>query len=256
MLGTVVWRVPTVIGVLTVGNTFTSHYLWTTHGWTQKGWAVALLVTMGGPVVVATISKRRREDADVTKAVGLNSIVSVLASALGECVTEHDPAGRAARVVKLRQEAVDSVAAVSPNRRIRATYFSAEVVDGRKCLVPREHFGPGRDDEPTTTYFEDNPRGRPMFGLIASGEGELWEDLDQLGPDGWVEHGQVYKSLLQAPVRIGTDAFGLLSVDAPKAGELTSEDLGVARTLAKFIATAMATLEGHDGDVEGTADDA
>lgn len=106
-------------------------------------------------------------------------------------------------------------------------------------LYPMARFG--RNDVPRKFSF-DEPDGAEILAYLSgsSPEGELFEDTSKEAPPHYEGDRARYRTFIRAPIWSSGAVFGMVAVDAPKAGSLSKGDVFLAELIAAELAPAFA----------------
>lgn len=132
--------------------------------------------------------------------------------------------------------------------RTRATYY-LRTTRNYKRKTRTDAFVPdvtvGRGDEPRSTFHKgDGGEGDAVWAKAEADEHTFVTDTEaayragQL--PGWdASRTRAYRTFITVPIRSGDRLVGLLTVNAPKPGDLTEEDVGTMRVIASLVGTAI-----------------
>lgn len=168
----------------------------------------------------------------------MNDALDPILRQLGEISSERRKPARD----KLIAQTVPFVLAAASNLigpdRSRACWF--ELTDtGPVQLVPKHHAG--RAGSPRTTFTENTTAGDAAIGMVLRGENRLCDDIDKEPPPGWdVSKQRDYKTFISVSVIAADTAYGMLTLDALKPGDLDSDDLHLLSLMAGALAAALA----------------
>jgi hypothetical protein len=106
-------------------------------------------------------------------------------------------------------------------------------------LYPLARFG--RNDLPRTFSF-DEPDGAEILAYLSesSPEGELYTDILEEAPLHYGGDRARYRTFIRAPIWSSGAVFGMVAIDAPKAGSLSAGDVFLAELIAAELAPAFA----------------
>ena len=76
--------------------------------------------------------------------------------------------------------------------------------------------------------------------IINNRDARLVEDVDTAGLPGWTPGASEYRTFICAAVFAGRRVFGILTVDSLHPGDLSEDDLDMARLFAQLLATGLA----------------
>ncbi|MFJ2146604.1 GAF domain-containing protein [Glutamicibacter sp. NPDC087831] len=138
------------------------------------------------------------------------------------------------RVVALKGAAQivtkDLIAAYSLVPNVRAAVYQVSD-DGKKMTVLARA---GRNQKPQP-FVRGTTRGDQAFKVLAMTENfEFVADLSE-APSSWEGSGKGYKTYISAPIRVGDSGYGMLTLDAPKVGDLDSRDGSTVSLLAATL---------------------
>ncbi|MCP1415444.1 hypothetical protein [Paenarthrobacter sp. A20] len=99
----------------------------------------------------------------------------------------------------------------------------------------------GRNDVPRTFSF-DKPDGAEILTYLSgsSPEGELYTDTSAEAPEHYKGDQARYRTFIRAPIWSSGAIFGMVAVDAPRAGSLSKGDVFLAELIAAELAPAFA----------------
>ncbi|OWY79190.1 hypothetical protein B9C99_24025 [Rhodococcus sp. BUPNP1] len=106
----------------------------------------------------------------------------------------------------------------------------------------------GRDQQPKS-FERGSARGDKAFKVLEmAGPYRFAADLDQVGQqEEWEGSGDGYRTFITAPIRSLEKGFGLLTIDAPRAGDLDDRH---GQTIALYAsALAVAYAEAKRGEL-------
>jgi len=120
--------------------------------------------------------------------------------------------------------------------RLRSCFFA---VRGPDTLVPVAFHG--RAEQPRTTFTRGAPLGDFALDLLERREDLFCADVQTGPPPGWQPGGHTYRTFMAVPVATEARAFGILTVDGLRVGDITLDDLAAARVFARLLAIALHT---------------
>ena len=97
----------------------------------------------------------------------------------------------------------------------------------------------GRVRAPRQKFIEGTEAGNAAFHVLEDRVTKFVSDANTAPPPGWPAD-RDYETYIQAPVYNGEKVFGLLCVDAPRAGELEDRDIRLMEFLAQMLGCALA----------------
>lgn len=152
---------------------------------------------------------------------------------------------RRARLAQALQVATNCAVGLAHSTRVRATvYRRTKTQEGFDCFEP--HTSQGRGDRPQTIFVKG----------AGSEEGDdVWKRAEEDVPrfvrsvkkevkkknlPGWDEtRVRSYKTFITVPIRAGDDLVGLLTINAPKPGDLSNNDVLTMQVMAGLLGTAL-----------------
>jgi hypothetical protein len=171
-------------------------------------------------------------DAEESLMLTLNGALAPLTSYLGELATTGTRAERRELAGQIRQSVVDAaVTLIGPGAR------SAFYEPGSGGVLERAVYA-GRATPPRDEYAPGTLGGDFVLDLVDRGDLVFVDDvaghplLDPLTPE--------YASVIAVAVGAGPDRFGLLTVDAEAAGNLTQTDVELVRVLGNLLGCGLA----------------
>lgn len=200
------------------------------------------------PTVAESRDDRQKEvsarvEARIELGVGLDPIVRALANAADELrrAKTRDIAGirRHLRndVVNLAVQIAPQV--VGPAGSTRACYLNLE--EGPPTtLVPTGHVAGRRVSKRQEPFVAGTEHGDYVIGKLKNGEPDFYPNLDEDAPPGFDPRSVEYKTFISVPVVAGKTAYGALTADARRAGDLSDVDVDFMFVLAGLVAAAMA----------------
>jgi GAF domain-containing protein len=89
-------------------------------------------------------------------------------------------------------------------------------------------------------FVEGTEHGDYVIDRVLSGEPDFFPNLDEEAPPGFNPRSVEYRTFISVPVVAGKTAYGALTADARKAGDLSDVDVDFMNVLAGLVATALA----------------
>jgi GAF domain-containing protein len=218
------------------------------------GWGRAVLVVAGTlsallafalPARQLAAERRTRDAAEqlaaeavATYTLKVHDMLIPLALLVGEAVAAGRAGARKDAQSALRQMVVAFAAENVGPERSRACFYQLAGSAPRRHVDLRNWHG--RHTVPRDRFTEDSPRGQLVMDIIRTRDARLVEDVDRAGLPGWSPGASEYKTFICAAVYAGDRVFGILTVDSLHAGDLTDDDLDLARLFAQLLATGLA----------------
>jgi hypothetical protein len=202
----------------------------------------AVLALVG--ILLAAIERSRRErairtaeqialDAEVDLMLTLNGALAPLTSYLGELAAAPDPHQRRALLGQVRQAVVDAAVRLTGEGSRSALYEA----DAGPTTLTRVAWA-GRSDLPREHFVAGTPDGDFVLDLVADGDLVFVDDVERHplvtpSTDG-------YATVVAVAVSAGPLRLGMLTVDAPRSGDISATDVELVRVLANLLGAGMA----------------
>ena len=172
-------------------------------------------------------------------------------AALIAAMPYQDLEQRRAQLKVVATQTVSALVVLMPDvDRLRAVVFA--LTPDHQAMHQMAYFGRGSAPSP---FEAGTVRGDRALALVEQrGDALFVEDLDQERPEEWEGSGSDYKTFISTPISNGEFAYGMLTVDAPLAGDLGSSDVDTVMLLADLLAIAFAEAERRAADA-GPADE-
>lgn len=107
-------------------------------------------------------------------------------------------------------------------------------------LVPTDHIGGRKARKRPQPFVAGTEHGDYVIEKVLSDEADFYPNLDEEAPPGFNVRNVEYKTFISVPVVAGNTAYGALTADTRKAGDLSDVDVDFMYVLAGLVATAMA----------------
>lgn len=150
---------------------------------------------------------------------------------------EAKPADRDRLRGEAIQLAVTTTAALAGAERVRVCFFILDT--GPPETLRLERFA-GRAGAPTVVFTEGTTAGDAALRVVHRGSWIYVEDTARQRPRFTWDLEPVFRTLLAGPVATPDSAYGLLTLDALRPGELAQVDLALVQLLAGLLAAALA----------------
>jgi 4-amino-4-deoxy-L-arabinose transferase-like glycosyltransferase len=217
-----------------------------------SGRARTWLLALGAASTAATIllgavqhrltDRRRRTaeqvavEAEEELALTLNGALAPITNYLGEMADAVDSSDRDHVAGQLSQAVVEAVVKLSPEGSRSAFY---RLDDDWRGLT-REVWG-GRPSQPRPYFTAGTPDGDAVLGLVRSGDFVIVDDV-AASPMVTPSPGAGYATVAAVAVTAGSWPLGMLTLDAPVAGELDQSDVELMRVLANLLGAGLAQV--------------
>jgi transcriptional regulator with GAF, ATPase, and Fis domain len=151
-------------------------------------------------------------------------------------------AARDARLHVLEVHAASVAASVAVSN-VRATYYQVEPdEDGwRSITKPKSR---GRSGDSHTTFIEKDEQDHPIWAALGGRDTDckIYNAPDPTPRVDW--QSRDYKTFISVPVKVEGVVFGMLTVNAPRVGDLTELDRLTTVTIARLLAVIHAVNYG------------
>lgn len=162
-------------------------------------------------------------------------------------------AGRRERMPRTLLAGVGCAAGLANTSRVRATiYRRTKTPEGHESFEP--HTTTGRGDQPQSNFVRgiNSVEGEAVWERAERDLPRYCKNVKRDPPPGWDKaKKRRYKTFITVPVRAGDDLVGLLTVNAPKPGDLTENDVGSMQVMAGLLGAALG-MAGVQWPVRGT----
>src|SRR5579884_378747 len=168
-----------------------------------------------------------------------------ITATLDRIVTSVDVVERRKFQQQLKQEVVTvATGVIGPDgtRSCLLEYFPATDTDKQRRLECRA-VSSGRNGAPRRRFERGTRDGDNMLGHLDRRAVEFCKNIDEDPPVGWDPSlNRPYKTFINEPVAVNEDdaePFGVLTIDALKAGDLTDGDIPFLEFLASLLAIGL-----------------
>lgn len=132
----------------------------------------------------------------------------------------------------LQRAVVNAASGLSGTARLRACYFVLS--DDQKSMDCRAYVG--RANGPAEGFREGRKSGDRVLAMVKAGGKIFVENTDDSAPPGWVpSNHNYYKTFISVTVGTPGNPIGMLTLDAPKAGDLVQEDVDFLVALGNLL---------------------
>lgn len=158
---------------------------------------------------------------------------------LAKIVAEADPSERRILQEKMKQVAVDCaldhMQGTEPRSCFYTYHHSADLMK-RKLIL--DGTWRGRNTGPRNEFVAGDDAGNEALRVLDARETKFVRDTDDDPPPGW-KRDRDYRTYIQVAVVSGSTPFGLLTVDAVNAGDLTELDQRLIELIALLLGCAL-----------------
>lgn len=209
--------------------------------WAWLGAGVLALLAAAALQIATLWWRRQSEGAAVDERRRLRVAMKDALQPMVSLMATMPPAPKAERESLLRQVAEQAAGALRlllrDVDRVRAVVYALSP-DGRS-LTHIAYGGRGTTPGPFTA---GDARGDGALAMVASGDSRFVPDISQ-APPAWAGTGRDYATFISAAISTGDYAYGMLTVDAPEAGDLVDTDVEIVLVVAGLLAVAFAEAE-------------
>lgn len=124
----------------------------------------------------------------------------------------------------------DLITAYSGVAGVRAVVYEISADAKRMTVLAKS----GRSQQPKP-FIRGTARGDRAFAVLSMTENFSFEADISSAPDSWGGTGKGYVTYISAPIRVGNSGYGLLTLDAPRVGDLDSRDGSTVSLLAAAL---------------------
>ncbi len=215
-----------------------------THGSARAWWIVTACFSACLAFGVPAFDRRKvsregaaTEDLGIALMTAMNDSLDPIVRQIGRLATAGPVDGDAIRE-QIGPMVLNSAAELVGHDRVRACWFDLHPGPPRE-LRPKLHVG--RSDAPNTYFVEGTPEGDAAFAMIESNSDMFYPDVAREPPPGWrPREGYDYVTFVSVPIVAGTTAYGMLTVDSLRVGDLGEHHVAMVRLLAGLLADALA----------------
>jgi GAF domain-containing protein len=218
---------------------------------TLFSWAVVALLVSAGVQLTGFLWERRLATRTLADGNVLNTLVSQMAAAVSN-MPEQSEEQRNGTLNEVARHAVDSLVNLyRDSHDIRAIVYS--ISPDQSELAVYRYAGVRR---PSGRFIRgDGARGDKALDFVLDPESKslFIPNLKKEKPEDYGGSGNGYNTFISSQISSGTAAYGMLTVDAAKTGDLTEDDIHVVELFAGVLAIAFAqTAEGSVSNSETT----
>lgn len=201
--------------------------------------ALAFLIPQARQVIASrsgATAEEREIEARVETRVAVNDALDPILRLLGNLALESDEVARNQLRAQTIPLVLKTAAELIGPDRSRACWF--KLAPGPPLRLDPIDFA-GRAGSPTTTFLTGTPDGDAAIAMVLADEDRLCADIVADPPPGWdASKDRDYRTFVSVSVIAGDTAYGMLTLDALEAGDLSREDLGLLRLMAGVLAVA------------------
>lgn len=245
------WRVGSIVIGVCAGGAYLFQIVvgLPVHSWLRWSLSsvgfVLIAVSITVPLVQATRNDKERSRAVqfAKKAAAaydfrIHKILIPVAGMLAEIISAPTLRGRDIQRGQMKQAVVDYALDNILGTEPRSSFYELQAGNPRRLVCST--LWKGRAHAPRSAFVEHTPAGDEAFRVLDDRVTNFVPNVNLTPPPGWPGP-RDYETYIQAPVYNGDKLFGLLCVDAPKAGELEERDIRLIELLAQMLGCALAT---------------
>jgi hypothetical protein len=217
------------------------------QGRMQTALLVVGAVLAGLTVLLGALEKRRAQrrlataeqvavEAEAGLMLTLNGALAPITNYLGDMADQRTADGRATVAGQLSQAVVDAAVRLTADGARSAFYQLDEDWQG----LTREVWG-GRSSQPRGAFIAGTPDGDAVLDVVRAGDYVVIDDVEA-SPMVTPSAGAGYRTVVAVAVTAGSLPLGLLTVDAPRVGDLGPTDVELLRVLANLLGAGLAQV--------------
>jgi len=218
------------------------------HTWLRWGLSAVGFILIAASITVPLVQASRKdkerktalEFADEEAAAydrRIHQILIPVSGMLAEIISTPTLRGREIQRGQMKQAVVDYALDNILGTKPRSSFYELQAGNPRRLVCST--LWKGRVRAPRPEFVEHTPAGDEAFQALDNRVTKFVPDVNITPPAGWLGPSD-YETYIQAPVYNGDKLFGLLCVDAPKAGELEDRDIRLIELLAQMLGCALA----------------
>ena len=206
--------------------------------WALAGFAIWLSAV--GLQVMREAGISARERAAMTEADRLRVAMKDALQPVAELIADMPAKAKDQREAALLAVATQAVGALNlllkDVERLRAVVYGLDEA-GMTCLAYA-----GRGDRPQP-FLRGTERGDLAMQLVETGGDRFEPDTRKASREGYAGSGDDYQSYISASISTSELGFGMVTVDAPRAGDLVDTDRQIVLLVADLLAIAFAEAD-------------
>ena len=214
------------------------------------GWWKIAAGSVGGIALVAQAwlsvrAEASRTQARVERTVEFTDVLAPLVNGLKDIPRTGAVGDRRTSVATFVASALGGCTGLTDAKRTRATVYQVVNTGGTRTFVPWD--STGRGDRPVSEFLEgDGGEGEEVWMRAREGQERFVPDITTADLPHFdrtrVRH---YRTFIPVPIILGGLPVGLLTINAPKPGDLVESDVDTMFAIADLIAAALRQLDGE-----------
>ncbi|GAB3869411.1 hypothetical protein GCM10028801_46230 [Nocardioides maradonensis] len=212
------------------------------HGW-DWAWALgglALCLASAFLLVVREVGTAARAAASELEAGRLHVAMKDALQPVAELIAAMPAKTKRQREAEVKNVATQAVGALTlllkDVNRLRAVVYQLDP-SGMSAVAYA-----GRGDKPSP-FLSGTARGDYALQMVAAGGDWFEPDTAEATNVAYAGSGSGYHAYISASIRTDADAFGMVTVDAPEAGDLVDTDRQIVLLVADLLAIAYAEAD-------------
>jgi len=214
-------------------------------GWPELVVRVLIVVAGVAQAVITYRTVKSAAQARAAKKVEMNDQLSPLAYKLARIPAAGGLRDRRTAIASFLTKTVATCVSLTDEERSRATFYEVLEDAGARVFVPSESSGRG---DPAKSRFRegDGADGDVVWAKAVEGEPTFVEDWRKDPPEHFdlTRTDRKYLTFITVPVVTHEGPVGLLTVNGPTPGDLTSSDVATMQMLADLCAAAIGMGDG------------
>ncbi|MGV9714449.1 hypothetical protein [Rhodococcus pyridinivorans] len=206
------------------------------------GGSVLLLVVVGIQVASHQLRKRLRGQ-ELSEVDRLRVAMKDALQRVAELIAAMPSKGKSERKAELKRVASQSLGAIQllldNVDRLRVVVYQIVDQSGRMEYLD---YG-GRSGTPPQPFVPGTPRGDLAIKMVRDGGDKFAPDIEREPPEHYQGSAKGYRTFISASITNGEYAYGMVTVDAPNAGDLVDTDKQIVMLVADLLAIAFAEAE-------------
>jgi len=212
-----------------------------------KGWAAIPAVLGGLGLLLEVAAKREFKSQTAEMKALMHSCMQPLVRSLIVLASKTTKQARVGPLDSVLWATLTAAISLTRTDGSRASFFVRE--QGSDVLVPHPTLSTGRGDAPISRFARGSGEGVEVWRAALAGEVTFYENLLTSPPLGMDrDRARSYQTFITAPIETNGNLVGLLTINAPRPGDLTEDDRGVMRVLATLVGVALTICGGAWAD--------
>lgn len=214
-------------------------------GWPELTLRLLILVVAAAQVAITYRTVTSAAQARAEKKVEMNDQLAPLAYKLAKIPAAGGLPQRRTAIASFLTKTVATCVSLTDQERSRATFYEVVGEPGSRAFTPAE--SSGRGDPAKSTFQEgDGADGDVVWTKAFAGEPTFVRDWRSEPPEYFdvARTDRKYLTFITVPILTHDGPVGLLTVNGPKPGDLTSSDVEMMQMLADLCVAAIGMGDG------------